>query len=91
MVLYRRLDGFTHEKGGLIMFQRIKDFFLKKYLASFVRTVMAAVGGFLAGLGLIPAEVLEKWVESTTALVIGLAMYLITQGLSLKDKSDNQP
>jgi hypothetical protein len=73
------------------MFQRIKDFFLKKYLASFVRTVMAGVGGFLAGLGLLPAEVLERWVESTTALVIGLILWLITQGMSLKDKAENQP
>lgn len=70
------------------MFSWIQNAIVKKYLGSFIRTIVASLGGFLAGLGLISEAALSQWVDSTSALVIGLILWAIAQGWSLRQKHD---
>lgn len=72
-----------------MVIQRIQNAIIGRYLASFVRTVIAALGGFLTGLGLISEAALAQWVDSTTAIIVGLILWAIAQGWSLRDKKDH--
>lgn len=57
------------------------------YVGSLVRTLSAAVSGWLIAKGVEPSAV-ETFVGSTGQILMGLAIYAATQFWSIKEKKD---
>lgn len=66
--------------------ENIKNTLVAKYLGSLIRTGVAALAGVIGTLGIVDPEVLAAWVEPTTAILIAVISYLLTQLWSLKIK-----
>lgn len=60
--------------------------FISKYVGSFVRTWLSALGGALVGWKLIDAEAGQTWVQLTAMILDGLILILIAQMSSLVEK-----
>lgn len=55
---------------------------MSAYLASIVRTSLAALAGFLVVNNILPQEMVEAFVNTNTTLVVGIIMWIVTQGWS---------
>lgn len=66
--------------------ENIKNTLVAKYLGSLIRTWVAALAGVIGTLGIVDPEVLADWVDPTTAILIAVISYLLTQLWSLKIK-----
>lgn len=71
------------------LLDKIKGVIAMKYIASFVRTGVAALAGFLIAIGIDPL-VVEKFSGSAEVVATGVILYFVTQFFSVKDKAVNQ-
>lgn len=60
--------------------------FISKYLGSFVRTGLAALGGYIIAQKWVDAETANNFIQATEALLLGLLPVLIAQVASLIEK-----
>ncbi len=67
------------------MLQKIKDFFLNKYLASIVRHLLSASAGVLISIG-IPAAQVAAFTGAANPIIVGIVFYLVSQASSLLEK-----
>lgn len=61
--------------------------FISKYVGSFVRTALAALGGYLISQQWADAETADNFIKAFEALLIGIIPVLIAQLSSLVEKN----
>lgn len=67
------------------MLDWLKELIASRYIKSVVRHVFTVLAGFLLSTGVDPA-VVEKFVESGTAVAVAVLLWLVTQGWSWMEK-----
>lgn len=60
--------------------------FVSKYAGSFIRTALAALGGYLISKNLADAQTADTFIKATEALLMGILPILIAQLSSLVEK-----
>lgn len=69
---------------------KLRNSFVNKYVASFLRRVVPRLGVYLAALNLEP-EVVERFLSDTTLVLTAVAAFAIELAFSFYDKKKNQP
>ena len=52
---------------------------MKTWISTIVKYGVAVVGSFLAAKGIVDSEVITQFVDSTTAIITGIILVLISQ------------
>ncbi len=60
------------------IFEWIKGLLVGKYLGSWVRHALSALGGFILAQGLVAPEVITKFVDSGTEVISALLLFAIS-------------
>lgn len=81
-------SGAGSQKGDN-MLEWLKQKILTKYTGSIIRTVLAALGGYLIAQYGLDSEIVEKFISSTTEVLVAVLPLVIAQIWSLIQKYKN--